>query len=192
MTAELTGSPRERILNTATELFYAGGLRAVGIDLIIARAQVAKASFYRHFPAKDDLIVAFLEKQDQEWSSWLGVRVEELAPDPKDRPLAIFDAVAERCESGDFRGCPFINAVVEVADPSHPAHLAAERHRASNTAQLAAILDGAGWDGAKLAPAFALLVDGALVTALQEPGREPAERARSLAELLLRSKSIGS
>lgn len=186
MSEELIGSPRERILSTATELFYANGVRAVGVDLIIARAQVAKASFYRHFPAKDDLIVAFLEKQDEEWSTWLAGRVAELAPDPENRPLAIFDAVADRCESGDFRGCPFINAVVELADTSHPAHGAAERHRASNTAQLQSILDEAGYDGALLAASFALLVDGALVTALQEPGRAPAVRAREIARLLLK------
>src|SRR4051812_20972724 len=93
-----TSNAREHILRVAEDLFYQRGYRAVGVDLIIAEADVAKATFYRHFPSKDDLLVAVLEGRDQRWRQWLELRVAELAKTPADRPLAVFDALAERFE----------------------------------------------------------------------------------------------
>ncbi|MDQ3139966.1 MAG: TetR/AcrR family transcriptional regulator [Pseudomonadota bacterium] len=182
--AENLNSPRERILQAATDLFYGQGIRAVGVDLIIATAKVAKASFYKYFPAKDDLVVAFLQEQDVAWRVWIDDSTERLSPDPAGRPLALFDALAERTAQGDFRGCPFINTVIELADPKHQGHKTAEQHRASNLGQLRDMLDDAGLDGDRLAPHFALLIDGALVTALQERGPAPAMRAKEMAAQL--------
>src|SRR5439155_26406388 len=107
---------RERILVTASDLFYAEGLRAVGVDTIILQAGVAKASFYKHFPSKDDLVLAFLERRDTLWRKWLAETVEPLSPDPAGRQLAVFDALAERFARDDFRGCAFINSIVELAN----------------------------------------------------------------------------
>jgi AcrR family transcriptional regulator len=188
-TAGNPDSPRDRILQAAADLFYAQGIRAVGVDLIIARAKVAKASFYKYFPAKDDLVVAFLEEQDIAWRAWVQDSIERLSPDPAGRPLALFDALAERTARGDFRGCPFINTVIELADPEHRGHKTAELHRASNLQHLRDILAEAGVDGDRLGPDFALLVDGALVTAVQERGPAPALRAKEIARHLLSASS---
>ncbi len=182
---EILNSPRDRILEAATDLFYGQGIRGIGVDLIIARAKVAKASFYKYFPAKDDLVVAFLQEQDLAWRAWIKESTERLSPDPAGRPLALFDALAERTARGDFRGCPFINTVIELADPEHQGHKTAERHRLSNLQQLRDMLSEAGLEGDRLAPDFALLVDGALVTALQERGPAPALRAKKIAGHLL-------
>jgi AcrR family transcriptional regulator len=105
-------APRERILDAASAAFYRRGIRAVGVDSVIADADVAKATLYRHFPSKDALVQAFLERRDERWRAWFADAVERLAPDPADRPLAAFDALGEWFGSEDFRGCAFINAAV--------------------------------------------------------------------------------
>src|SRR5688572_31055848 len=86
---------REHILDVATELFYKGGVNNVGIDAVIARSKIAKMTLYAHFKSKDDLVLAFLDRINRRWSAWFQGRVEALAPDPRKRPLALFDALEE-------------------------------------------------------------------------------------------------
>ena len=88
---------RERILDAAFGLFYAMGIRAVGVDLIIARSGVAKATFYKHFPSKDDLVVAYLDKVDAVWSGQLKDAAEAAGPDPADQLVGMFDALSNAC-----------------------------------------------------------------------------------------------
>jgi AcrR family transcriptional regulator len=118
---------RRHLLEVAERLFYAHGYRAVGVDRLIAEADVAKATFYRHFPTKDDLVVAVLDARDSRWRQELAEQLVARAPDPRDRPLAVFDVLAEQFASDGFRGCAFLNTMVEVASRSHPAHAAAQR-----------------------------------------------------------------
>ncbi|WP_437629796.1 TetR/AcrR family transcriptional regulator [Sorangium sp. So ce854] len=177
---------RRHILEVAERLFYAEGYRAVGVDRLIAEAGVAKATFYRHFRTKDDLLVAVLDARDARFREWLAGRVEALASDPRDRPLVVFDALAELFANNDFRGCAFLNTMVEVASRSHPAHEAAQRHKQRLIDYLSGLLREAGApDAAALAPQLLMLIDGATVTAVREGGPGAAARARSLAELLL-------
>ncbi len=179
-------SPRDRILKTASELFYADGVRAVGVDTIIARAGVAKASFYKHFPSKDDLVLEFLKRSDALLRHWLAQAVERLSPAPAGRPLAVFDALAQRFVSKDFRGCAFNNSVVELADRSHAAHVAAEEHKREVTAYISGLLKDAGIAEPKdLASEFMLLIDGAIVTAVREGSPAAAQSAKRIAALLL-------
>ncbi len=182
---EPSSAAREKVLDAASALFYAHGIKAVGVDLIIAQADVARATFYKHFPAKDDLVVAFLNRRDAMWRAWLGETVGRLAAEPADRPLAIFDALFERFSAGDFRGCAFINSIVELANRDHPAHIAADTHKRAVTAQVAQILADAGYPDPDLARSFVMLVDGAIVTALRESSPDAASRARSIAQALL-------
>src|SRR6185503_9715040 len=91
----------------------ARGLRAVGVDTIIAESGVAKATFYKHFPAKDDLVVAYLEKVDGIWSGQLHAAAEAAGPDPADQLVGLFDALATACRRDGYRGCAFINAAAE-------------------------------------------------------------------------------
>ncbi|MEV0296608.1 TetR family transcriptional regulator [Nocardia sp. NPDC050710] len=177
---------KQRLLTTAEELFYAEGIRAVGVDRLLQESGVGRASFYRHFASKDDLVVAVLEDRDRRWLEWLRESVEEKAADPADRPIAVFDALSERFARNDFRGCAFINTMIEVADPRSAAHQVADRHKRRVIAYLAELLEAAGHtDAAELAAEFALLVDGAIVTAVREASPAAAERARAIAARLI-------
>jgi AcrR family transcriptional regulator len=175
---------RQRILETASDLFYRRGIQAVGVDAIIAGADVARMSFYRHFKSKEGLVLAFLEQRDAQFRSWLEAEVLRLAPDPADRPLAVFDALALRFGPEDYRGCAFINAMAETADRTDAVHLAAANYKARIQDYLARLLEAAGLDASR-APDLLLLMDGAVVSAVREGSAEPAFRARKLAALLL-------
>ena len=104
---QLPLTPRDRILEVASKLFYQNGIRAVGVDTIIAQSDVAKMTFYKHFKSKELLVLEFLNRRDELWRAWFESRVEQLAPKIEDRPLAIFDALEERFSRKDFRGCAF-------------------------------------------------------------------------------------
>jgi AcrR family transcriptional regulator len=117
---------RSRLLEAATRLFYAEGVHAVGVDRIIAEAGVAKATFYHHFPGKDDLVRAYVEEQSQIQRA----RAARLPPAPAgEMVLAIFDIVHEIGQEPDYRGCPFVNAAAEYPDPAHPVRQAIADHR---------------------------------------------------------------
>jgi AcrR family transcriptional regulator len=117
---------RRRLLDTATRLFYAGGIHAVGVDRIIAEAGVAKATFYSHFPSKDDLVVAYLEEQDR-------IGRTAVAALPKQAPrkmlAAILGRISTAAVAGDYRGCPFLNAAAEYTDPASPVRRAIDARR---------------------------------------------------------------
>jgi AcrR family transcriptional regulator len=117
---------RQRILDTASPLFYAEGIRAVGVDRIIATAAVAKATFYHHFPAKDDLVAAYLQAQIDQQRAAIAT-----LPDgpPQQRLRLIFRKMAEIGSSPRFRGCPFINAAAEHPDPAHPVRVVIDSYR---------------------------------------------------------------
>lgn len=173
---------RERLLKAAEELFYAEGIRAVGVERLLAASGVGRASFYRHFPGKDDLVVAVVEEYGRRWLAWLR---EEVALRRGD-PLAVFDVLAERFAARDFRGCTAITTMVETADLDSPAHRAAAAHKAELTDYLAELVAAAGRpDPHGTAEHLVLLVDGAIVTALRERSAAPAHRARTLAAALL-------
>lgn len=112
-----------RVLDAASELFYARGINAVGVDLIAKRAGVTKKTLYDRFGSKDALIVAYLRKRDERWRAWLTAEVERTAggAEPAARILATFDALAEWAVRESARGCSFVNAAVELPDPQHPA-----------------------------------------------------------------------
>ncbi|GAA5004681.1 helix-turn-helix domain-containing protein [Kitasatospora paranensis] len=177
---------RERLLTAAERLFYEEGIRAVGVERILAESGVGRASFYRHFPSKDDLVVEVLRRRDTAWRAWLADTVEVSPRSPEDLPLALFDGLAERFLAADFRGCAFINTMVEEADPASPAHRVAAEHKEQVIAYLDGLLaDGGYRDHQVLARQLALLGDGAIVAALRERTADAAPRARAVAEALL-------
>ncbi|MFD7728898.1 TetR/AcrR family transcriptional regulator [Kitasatospora phosalacinea] len=175
---------RARLLDTAEALFYAEGIRAVGVERILAESGVGRASFYRHFTGKDALVVAVLARRDRAWRDWLAERVTALGG----RPLDVFDALAERFARADFRGCAFINTMVETADPDSPAHRVAAAHKQQVADYVAGLLAAEGRapePAAALARRLVLLMDGAIVTALREGTPAPAAEARTIAAALL-------
>jgi AcrR family transcriptional regulator len=114
-------SVRDRILNTARDLFYAQGVHAVGVDTVVAKSGAAKTSLYRWFPSKDALIVAVLEKEAEErWSGWDHTAVKCAAEAPREQLRAHLRAIVRYVTGPNYRGCPFMNVTAEFADPNHP------------------------------------------------------------------------
>src|SRR6476620_2656428 len=134
-------SARERILDTAYELFSKHGTRAVGVDRIIAESGAAKMTLYRNFASKDELILAFLERREERWTrAWLQAGAEARAATPAGRLLAIFDVFGEWFAREDFEGCSFINVMLEVTDPEHPVRLASVQHLVAIRAYVAVLV----------------------------------------------------
>jgi AcrR family transcriptional regulator len=119
---------RSRLLAAATRVFYTEGIHSVGIDRIVAEAKVTRATLYRHFPGKDDLIVSYLQEADQVIRGQVGAIVAEGLPAP-DTLRAVARSIAEGIRSPGFRGCAFLNAAAEYPDPDHPVHKAVLAHR---------------------------------------------------------------
>ncbi|MDV2996324.1 MAG: hypothetical protein N4J56_005978 [Chroococcidiopsis sp. SAG 2025] len=113
---------RQHILATASELFYQKGIQHVGINEVIAASGVAKRTLYRWFPSKDLLIEEVMKYRANQWMQWFKTAVSERGNTPKEQLLATFDVLREWYASPNFRGCPFINAVLEIANASHKAH----------------------------------------------------------------------
>ncbi|GAA0912794.1 TetR/AcrR family transcriptional regulator [Virgisporangium aurantiacum] len=119
---------RDRLLATATRIFYAEGIHSVGVDRIIAEAKVTRATFYRHFPGKEDLVLAYLRAADQAIRRQVDAAIAAGLPAP-DTLRAVAESIAMGIQSAGFRGCAFLNAVAEYPDPDHPVHQAVLAHR---------------------------------------------------------------
>ena len=120
---------RERLLSTASRLFYRDGIRAVGVERILAEAPATRATFYRHFPSKEDLVVAYLRGVDTDMRAGVQAAVEA-APSPADAVRAIGTAVADDLARPEFRGCAFLKAAAEYPDPNDPVRQVVLEHRA--------------------------------------------------------------
>ncbi|MDR6864180.1 TetR/AcrR family transcriptional regulator [Phycicoccus sp. 3266] len=180
-----SGSARERILQTATRLFYAKGIRAVGVDLIIAESGVAKATFYKHFPSKDDLVVAYLDGVDEAWTAQLRAAAAAAGDDPGDQIVGLFGALSSACLSDGYRGCGFLNAAAESL-PGTPVH---DRTVAHKTAVLEWVRDLATAAGATdpdgLARSITLLLDGGLASGSLDANPEAPTAAAAAARALV-------
>ncbi|WP_405607576.1 TetR/AcrR family transcriptional regulator [Streptomyces sp. NBC_01511] len=173
---------RERLIEAAKELFFAEGIRAVGVERLLADSGIGRASFYRHFTGKDELVVAVLKERDTSWRRWLAAEVDARGG----APLAVFDALAQDAERGGFRGCAFMNAMTEAADADGPVHRLAAEHKQAVAEYIAGLLTAAGRpDGDALARQFVLLMDGATVTVVRERDAEPFRSAKAIAAGLL-------
>ena len=119
---------RLRLLTTASRIFYAEGIHSVGVDRIIAEAKVTRATFYRHFPGKEDLVLAYLRAADHAIRGQVDTALAAGLP-PGDAVRAVAASIAAGIQSPGFRGCAFLNAVAEYPDPAHPVHQAVLAHR---------------------------------------------------------------
>jgi AcrR family transcriptional regulator len=152
---------RRRVLDAARRLFYAEGIHAVGIDRVIAEAGVAKATFYHHFPSKDDLVGAYLQEQ----SDQVRTATVPVGDTPEERILSVFEAIgAYTCGPG-FRGCAFVNAAAEYPDARHPVRQVVAAHREWFHGVLRDLLTAAGrTDVARTAALLVILRDGLVVS----------------------------
>jgi AcrR family transcriptional regulator len=177
---------RSRLLGTATRIFYAEGLHAVGIDRIVAEAKVTRATLYRHFPSKDDLVVAYLQGIHQMERDRIGEVIGSGRP-AADILRAIAETITEGIGSAGFRGCAFLNAVAEYPDPEHPVHQAVLGHRDWFLRTVTSLLAEAGEMPAELAGRhFIMLRDGAMVAGCLSDPAEVCDAFRQAVEGLLR------
>jgi len=158
-------SARARILEAAADLFYREGIRAVGVDAVIAHSGVAKMSLYRNFAGKDELVAAFLEYRDELYWAWWDKVVARHPDDPRAQIRAIFETVGKRTAHPDYRGCPFINTAVEFPDSGHPGRVVALANKRELRARLRALAEAVGaHDPAMLADQLLLLLEGTYVS----------------------------
>ncbi|MEV7554120.1 TetR/AcrR family transcriptional regulator [Amycolatopsis sp. NPDC089917] len=155
---------RSKLLATATRLFYTEGIHSVGIDRIVVEAKVTRATLYRHFPGKDDLIVYYLQEADHAFRGQVDAILARKAA-ALDTLRAIAEAIAEGIRSPGFRGCAFLNAAAEYPDPAHPVHKAVLAHREWFSRVITEVLAQAGGTPAEpAARCFVLMRDGAMAT----------------------------
>ena len=176
---------RERIIETAAELFYAHGFHAVGVDLIIDRAGVAKTTLYRHFPSKDDLVVAYLEDANGRFWTWFDAALDG-GRDPRDQLVDLFDAVAKLATSPSCLGCTFQVTAAEFPEHDSPAHATALAHKQAVRRRLRALASAANAaDADGLADGLLMLMDGAFAAARMHRRASPARHVGLAARALV-------
>lgn len=173
----------ERIMQAADRLFYQKGIRAVGVDTVAAEAGISKRSLYDTFPSKDALVAAYLRQ-----------RIQPLPPSdlpPAAQVLGLFDRLHERFGEGDFRGCPFVNAVTELAEDCEAARAIALDYKDARRQHIASLLTQAGaGDAERLAGQIALLFEGAIASMLIRQDPAVALQAREAALVLMKAGAV--
>jgi AcrR family transcriptional regulator len=158
---------RERILATASELFYREGIRAIGVDTIVERSGVSKTSLYRLFPSKDALIAAVIAERDRSFWAWWDRIEKQHADDPRALLDALLSRIAERIAHAAYRGCPFLNLMAEFPDQNHPGRVIARSNKEELRTRLATIVAKLGAsDPNRVASQIALIINGAYATGL--------------------------
>lgn len=179
--APSTLPPRQRILLTAHDLFYRDGIRATGIDRIISGSGVAKVTFYRHFPSKNELIEAFLAYRHDQWLSWFSRSLEQHATRRGDVMLALVPCLEEWFSSPHYRGCAFINTAVELADMLPESLKIARLHKKQMAEVIASYLPTSS-EREQRAEMLSMLIDGAIVKVQIE--QQPQNALLLLSEML--------
>jgi AcrR family transcriptional regulator len=179
-------SAREQILATAYELFTQRGIRAVGVDEVIAQSGVAKATLYKHFRSKNELAMAFLDRREQRWSrDFIEAGSAKRVDDPETQLLAIFDMLDEWYLRNDsFKERSFMSVLLEMGS-SHPVGKACVQHLANLRTMVAGRATAAGLtDPEEFALSFHILMEGSIVLA-SEGDRRAALRAKEMARMLI-------
>jgi AcrR family transcriptional regulator len=182
---EMEPDPRARILDASYELFSQRGIRAVGVNEVIERADVAMATLYRHFPSKDELVLAFLELREQRWTKdFVEAGAISRGSTPEERLLAIFDVFDEWFHRDDFEACSFINVLLELG-PGHPAGGASVWHLEQIRSIVCRFAEEAGLrDTESFARSWHILMKGSIISA-SEGDAHAAQLGKSMARLLI-------
>jgi AcrR family transcriptional regulator len=177
-------SPRERLLETARRLFYSEGIHTVPVDRLVTEAGVTRATFYRHFPAKEDLVEAYLRATDTDLRAAVGAALEQGTA--QQAAAALLELIGQVTCSAGFRGCHFINASAEYPDPEDPVRVAVAEHRAWFQDTVTRLAERAGHaDPDYAGRVLVLLHDGALSAAdLDDPQQVRDTVIRAGRELL--------
>lgn len=173
---------REKILDTATELFFEKGIQAVGVDEIVAQAGIAKMTLYKYFFSKDQLILAVLQRKEEEWWQWFEKAMNRRGKLPIKRILAIFDLLAETSKQEKYQGEPLLNARIRVADKMYPIYLVTDSLRWRLREYILQLAREAELSSATaVTDQLMLLISGANILSLVEDPQHP-ERAARLAK----------
>jgi AcrR family transcriptional regulator len=181
-----TTKARERILAAAYELFSKRGIRAVGTEEVLARAGVAKSTLYRHFPSKDELVLAFLQRREHRWTrEFVEAEARRRGSTPRERLLAIFDVFDEWFHRDDFEGCSFVNVLLEMGDLDSPLGKASAAHLEYIRSVVRTLAEEAGvQDSETFAHSWHILMKGSIVAA-GEGDELAGRRGRAMGEDLL-------
>lgn len=191
--AELLGvrepprNTRERLLDTAIDLFYYHGFHAIGLDRILAEVGVTKTTFYKHFESKDDLLVAAIERRHV-WESeaWSRAVIARVGDDPQKQLIALFDVFDDWFNAPDYGGCIFINAAAEFPDPRDPVHQAAAKHKTQHHNHVRALATAAKLENPDgFADLYTTLVEGALILRHVHHRNDAARIAQALVKKLI-------
>jgi AcrR family transcriptional regulator len=177
---------RQRILDSAYELFSRRGVRATGIDEVIKNASVAKATLYRHFSSKDELVLAFLQQREQLWTKgWVEKEARRRGDTPEEQLLAIFDLFHEWFQKDDFEGCSFINVLLEMNDRTTTIGKASAEHLNTIRSVIRSLAEEARLrEPEQFAHSWHILMKGSIVAA-GEGDRDAAARAQAMGRLLI-------
>jgi AcrR family transcriptional regulator len=180
---------RDRIFAAAKEMFYRQGIRAVGVESIVAAANATKMSLYRSFPSKDDLVVAYLKDRDALYWQWWNDIMDRHTGDPRAQLRALVDSVGTRTTRAEYRGCPFTNAATEFPDPDNPGREVAAENKRELRTRLRGLAAAIGArEPAVLADQIFLLMEGAYASG-QVMGRDgPALSIVDAAEALVEAQ----
>lgn len=182
----MSASKRDILVRKAMEVLYRDGFQATGMDKLVRETGVSKMTIYKHFRTKEDLILAALRLRDEEFMNRFVRRVERDATTPKERLLAIFDAMDAWINGGDFQGCMFIKAASEFQDRKHPIHMASAEHKQALLAYFLALAQkAAAKNPRRLAGQLLMLMEGETVMAFMLGKQGVAEDAKKAAKVLI-------
>jgi len=182
--ASTTPGARDRILEAAYGLFARHGIQAIGVDEIIRRSGVAKATFYHHFASKDDLVLEFLNLREQRWTLGIEQEARRRAATPEEQLLTIFDLFDEWFHREDFEADSFVNVLLELG-PSHPAGKASIEHLGNVRAIVTKLADEAGLRATEsFTRSWHILMKGSIICAAAGDA-DAAKRAKMMAKLLI-------
>ena len=187
-TTKRKSEARQRIIETAEMLFYAEGVRTVGIDRVIAESKVAKMTLYNHFKSKDELILEVLKYRDHKINAIFDADITFFKSEGMTPIRALFATIKKWFDGEGFRGCAFLNASAELADANHPGFIfSAEHKNAFRKLITDIVVETNGPEAEGVAQAISLLVEGAIVTAVLQKSSDAADVALAAAETLLQS-----
>ena len=178
-------APKDRVFQTASRLFYQNGYRAIGVDTLAAESGIGKMTLYRHYPSKDDLIIAYLKDSDQLfWQNFEEITKE--AGSPPEKLLAFFEALQEYVTTSACYGCPFLNVATEYPEIDYPGHQVAIAHKQSVRARFLLLAEEAGAQSPEvLADQLYLLMDGAYMASRMFGPDNPAAHVAGAARVLI-------
>jgi len=180
-------TPKDQVFQTAARLFYQHGYRAIGVDTIAAESGIGKMTLYRHYPSKDDLIVAYLEDSNDVFWNYFEQTTKDV-PAPREKLLAFFQALQDYATTPACYGCPFLNVATEYPETAYPGHQVALEHKQSVRARFRQLAEEAGATKPEtLADQLFLLMDGAYMASRMFGAKNPAAHVAEAARVLVDS-----